>query len=109
MSDPFSSIQNLLQKIFSPKIVMDQGNYAVKYDLINIDRINTTACGTFTANDTSMTITDTRITTGAILVTVGPGQVSLSQPPYVSNSVVGTSFTVKNLDVGITYSYILIN
>ena len=110
MSNPFSSIQNLLQRIFSPKIVSENGEYVVQYDLININRINTSAAGAFTASGATMTIADTRVTTvGVILISVNSGQSAITQAPFVSGATAGVGFTVAGLTSGVRYSYVLIN
>ena len=112
MSNPFSSIQNLLQRFFSPKIVTVNGEYVVQYDLVGvgIDRISTNATGTISASGVTQVISDTRVSAnGVILITLAAGQAIITQQPFVNSVTAGVGFTASGLTAGRTYSYVLIN
>lgn len=110
MSNPFSSIQNLLQRFFSPKVVTVNSNQVVQYDLVGIDRIKTTACGTFTANNAVEIISDPRVSAnGVIIITLAAGTATILNQPFVSSVTAGVGFTASGLTAVRTYSYVLIN
>lgn len=113
-SDPFSgtNTRNILQHIFSPKIVSDGGSgYEIKTDIINIDHIYSSRRGTVTVNGvTNVSVTNSEVTANSVIILTVKTIGGTMRNAYVSSVTPGTGFTVRSLtgDTSV-YNYLIIN